>query len=131
MPKKNSLSEYADVLQSLGFSAESSEEVVAMFAESFMKSSKHSSSSASFEEINWTKQFETGQGPGPEKEGNYHTGLSTKKGRGQLRIGKGPGNMGKVKQDEPEMLSGPALEKGPGNPQGGSSRDVQGMQMLG
>ena len=29
------------------------------------------------------------------------------------------------------MLSGPALEKGPGNPQGGSSKEVFGLQALG
>jgi hypothetical protein len=29
------------------------------------------------------------------------------------------------------MLSGPALPKGPGNPQGGSSKEVFGLRMLG
>lgn len=108
-------SKYSEVLQSMGFSASVSDEVTAMFAE-----------------IDWAKQFDTGKGPGPEKPENYHTGLSTKKGRGQLRIGKGPGDMGKLKvNSDSEMLSGPALEKGPGNPQGGSSKEVFGMRMLG
>ena len=83
-------------------------------------------------EIDWGKSFNTGKGPGPENPENYDTGLSTKKGRGQLRIGKGPGDMGKLKvNSDSEMLSGPALPKGPGNPQGGSSEEVNGMRQLG
>jgi hypothetical protein len=40
--------------------------------------------------------------------------------------------MGKLKvNNDAEMLSPVALPKGPGNPQGGSSKDVHGMQMLG
>jgi hypothetical protein len=71
-------------------------------------------------------------GPGPQKRENYDTGLSTKKGRGQLRIGKGPGNMGKLKvNNDAEMLSPVSYPKGPGNPQGGSSKDVTGMRQLG
>ena len=83
-------------------------------------------------ETDWSKQFETGKGPGPENPENYHTGSSTKKGRGQLRIGKGPGDMGKLKvNSDSEMLSPVSYPKGPGNPQGGSSKEVTGMQMLG
>ena len=84
-------------------------------------------------EIDWKNQFKTGKGPGPQNPENYHTGLSKKKGRGQLLIsGTGvKGNLGKPKQDEPEMLSGPALPKGPGNPQSGSSKEVFGMRALG
>jgi hypothetical protein len=84
-------------------------------------------------EIDWKNQFETGKGPGPQNPENYHTGLSKKKGRGQLLISNTgvKGNLGKPEQDEPEMLSGPALEKGPGNPQGGSSKEVFGMRALG
>jgi hypothetical protein len=84
-------------------------------------------------EIDWKNQFKTGKGPGPQNPENYHTGLSKKKGRGQLLISDTgvKGNLGKPKQDEPEMLSGPALEKGPGNPQGGSSKEVYGMRALG
>jgi len=108
-------SKYSEVLQSMGFSADVSDEVTAMFAE-----------------IDWAKQFRTGKGPGPENPDNYHTGMTTKKGRGQLRIGKGPGDMGKLKvNSDAEMLSPVAYPKGPGNPQGGSSKEVQGMRMLG
>jgi hypothetical protein len=84
-------------------------------------------------EIDWKNQFKTGKGPGPQNPENYHTGLSKKKGRGQLLISSTgvKGNLGKPKQDEPEMLSGPALEKGPGNPQSGSSKEVFGMRALG
>ena len=82
-------------------------------------------------EIDWKNQFKTGKGPGPQNPENYHTGLSKKKGRGQLKIGIGPGNGWKQKDTESEMLSGPALEKGPGNPQGGSSKEVYGMRALG
>ena len=84
-------------------------------------------------EIDWKNQFKTGKGPGPQNPENYHTGLSKKKGRGQLLISSTgvKGNLGKPKQDEPEMLSGPALEKGPGNPMSGSSKEVFGMRALG
>jgi len=108
-------SKYSEQLQSMGFPASVSDEVTAMFAE-----------------IDWAKQFRTGKGPGPENPGNYHTGMTTKKGRGQLRIGKGPGDMGKLKvNSDSEMLSPVAYPKGPGNPQGGSSKSINGMQMLG
>lgn len=82
-------------------------------------------------EIDWKDQFKTGKGPGPQNPENNHTGLSKKKGRGQLKIGIGPGDGWKQKDTESEMLSGPALEKGPGNPQGGSSKEVYGMRALG
>ena len=109
-------SKYSEVLQSIGFPVETAELVTEMFAE-----------------IDWKRQFEDGKGPGPEKPGNYHTGMTKKKGRGQLLISDTgvKGNLGKSEQDEPEMLSGPALEKGPGNPQGGSSKEVFGLRMLG
>lgn len=83
-------------------------------------------------EIDWKDQFKTGKGPGPENPENYHTGLSKKNGRGQLRIGKGPGDMGKLKvNDDSEMLSPVSYPRGPGNPQGGSSKEVYGMRALG
>lgn len=109
-------SKYSEQLQSMGFPASVSDEVTAMFAE-----------------IDWAKQFRTGKGPSKNNPENYHTGLSKKKGRGQLLISDTgvKGNPGKPNQDEPEMLSGPALEKGPGNPMSGSSKDVQGMRQLG
>ena len=127
-------SNYAEVLQSMGYSEEVANEVVAMFGESLVKSSKHSVSSTSFEEINWKKQFEDGKGPGPENPENYKTGLSKKKGRGNLKISSTgvAGNMGKQKvNNDSEMLSGVSLEKGPGNPQSGSSKEVFGLRALG
>jgi hypothetical protein len=124
-------SRYAEVLSSLGFSEETASLVVEMFAENFLKKAKSSVSSSSFEEVNWQKSFETGKAPAKENPENYHTGMTTKKGRGQLKIGKGPGNGWKQKDNESEMLSGPALEKGPGNPQSGSSKEVFGMRALG
>ena len=108
-------SKYSEQLQSMGFPADVSDEVTAMFAE-----------------IDWAKQFRTGKGPGPENPENIHTGMTKKKGRGQLRIGKGPGDMGKLKvNSDAEMLSPVAYPKGPGNPQGGSSKEVYGMRALG
>ena len=53
---------------------------------------------------------------------------------GQGRISKTgvKGDNGKRKVNtESEMLSGPALEKGPGNPMAGSSKEVFGLRMLG
>ena len=85
-------------------------------------------------EIDWKDQFETGKGPGPNNPDNYHTGLSKKKGRGQLLITSTgvKGDLGKQKvNNDSEMLSGPALPKGPGNPQSGSSKEVFGMRALG
>lgn len=127
-------SKYAEVLSSLGFSEETASLVVDMFAESFLNKSKSSVSSASFEEPDWQKNFKTGKGPGPQNPENYHTGLSKKKGRGQLLISSTgvKGDLGKLEvNDDSEMLSGPALPKGPGNPQGGSSKEVFGMRALG
>jgi hypothetical protein len=127
-------SKYSEILQSMGFSADVADEVTAMFAESFLKNSKKSSSTPSFEEPNWKRQFKDGKGPGPENPENYHTGMSKKKGRGNLFIGETgiKGKMGKLKiNNDSEMLSGPALPRGPGNPQGGSSKEVFGMQSLG
>jgi hypothetical protein len=110
-------SKYSEVLQSMGFSAEVSEEIVAMFAE-----------------VDWAKQFRTGKGPGPEREDNYKTGKAQGISPTDARIGKTgiKGDMGRQKVNtESEMLSGPALPKGPGNPQGGSSKEVFGLRMLG
>jgi hypothetical protein len=83
-------------------------------------------------EIDWQKQFETGKGPGPEKKGNLDTGVVNDiKGIASIKIGKGKGDMGKKKNDESSAISGPALPKGPGNPQAGSSKEVYGMRALG
>lgn len=110
-------SKYSEVLQSMGFPADVSEEVVAMFAE-----------------VDWAKQFRTGKGPGPEKEDNYKTGKVEGVSPTKAQIGKvGPkGDMGRQKVNtESEMLSPVAYPKGPGNPQGGSSKEVFGLRMLG
>jgi hypothetical protein len=84
-------------------------------------------------EINWAKQFQDGKGPGPQNPENYHTGISKKKGPGQLLISKTgvKGDLGKPKQDEPEMLapvSYPKQRADWGNP---PSKQLNGMQMLG
>jgi hypothetical protein len=118
----------------MGYSEEVANEVVAMFGESLVKSSKKSSISSSFEEVDWQKSFETGKGPGPEEPDNYHTGLSKKKGRGNLKITDtgADGDMGKQKvNNDSEMLSPVSYPKGPGNPQSGSSKEVFGMRALG
>ena len=109
-------SKYSEFLRGLGFSEKSSDEVVALFAE-----------------LDWAKQFETGVGPGPEKKENFDTGVVHLKGLVGARIGKkGPGNMGKLKvNSDASSIAGPALPRGPGNPMGGSSKDVQGLRMLG
>lgn len=109
-------SKYAEVLQGLGFSEQSAEEVIALFSE-----------------LDWDKQFETGKGPGPEKKENYDTGTVKLKGLVGARIGKsGPGDMGKLKvNSDASAITGTSLPKGPGNPMSGSSKEVQGMRMLG
>jgi hypothetical protein len=123
-------SKYSETLQSMGFPAETADLVTSMFAESFLKSSKHSSSSSSFEEPDWQKQFETGKGPGPRNPANYEKDKWFGKPAPSI-VPEKTQRKNNPKQDEPEMLSGPALPKGPGNPQGGSSKEVFGMRMLG
>lgn len=108
-------SKYSEVLQSMGFPADVSEEVVSMFAE-----------------VDWQRQFETGK-EGPENPENYKTGQKYSKGFLSSMAKTGvKGNDGKRKvNDDSSMIAGPALPKGPGNPQGGSSKEVKGMSMLG
>lgn len=116
------------------FSEESLAEVSQMFAESFLKKSQSSVSSSSFEEMDWGKSFKTGKKPAKENPENYHTGEIYAKSPAAAKMAKTgvKGDNGwKQKDVEPEMLSGPALPKGPGNPQGGSSKSINGMQMLG
>lgn len=86
-----------------------------------------------YKELDWEKEFKTGKGPGPQKKGNYDTGLKQATGPGSWKVGKANsiGDMGKKKLQGTEMLSGVALPKGPGNPQGGSSKEVFGMRALG
>ena len=105
-------SKYSEVLQSMGYPAEVADEVTAMFAE-----------------VDWAKQFRTGKGPGPRVAANYEKDEWFDKGAQELVPKKWKKN--NPKQDDAEMLSGPALPKGPGNPQGGSSKSINGMQMLG
>jgi hypothetical protein len=105
-------SDHAERLQSMGYSKEVAGKVATML--DFSNSN-----------LDWQKQFDTGKGPG--KATNPDLGPADRKHPKDL-VPKG-GNL--PKQEEPEMLSGPALPKGPGNPQGGSSKEVQGMRMLG
>ena len=88
-----------------------------------------------YAEIDWAKQFRTGKGPGPEKPDNYDTGVpKTPASLGQGMISKvsKKGDIGKQKVNtESEMISGVTLPKGPGNPQGGSSKEVFGLRALG
>ena len=110
-------SRYAEVLSSLGFSEEAASFVADAFAE-----------------INWEKQFRTGKKPAPDNPENYHTGEVYTRSPADARISKTgvKGDDGKRKvNSDAEMLSGPALPKGPGNPMGGSSKSITGMQALG
>ena len=110
-------SNHSERLQSMGYSEETANAVAAMLDHA---------------EIDWKKQFDDGKGPGPEKSENLHTGVDPKAGRGQLTITKGPGNMHKLKvNSDAKMLAPVALPRGPANPMGGSSKDVQGLRMLG
>jgi hypothetical protein len=106
-------SKYAEILQSMGYTEETADAITSIFAE-----------------IDWQKQFETGKGPGPRVAGNYEKDKSFGKPAPSIVPSKAQ-RKNNPKQDEPEMLSGPALEKGPGNPQGGSSKEVFGLRMLG
>ena len=110
-------SNHSERLQSMGYSEETADVVAAMLV---------------YAEIDWKKQFDSGKGPGPEKPGNYHTGIDPHAGRGQLTITKGKGNMHKLKvNSDAEMLAPVSYPRGPANPQGGSSKEVQGLRMLG
>ena len=106
-------SKYAETLQSMGYPEGVAEAVTEIFAE-----------------IDWEKEFRTGKGPGPRVAGNYEKD----KWFGKPAPSPVPSKAQRAnnpKQDEPEMLSGPALPKGPSNPQGGSSKEVFGLRMLG
>lgn len=84
-----------------------------------------------FAEIDWQKQFETGKGPGPRVAGNYEKDDNFGKPAPSIVPDKKLRKDNPKQNDESEMLSGPALEKGPGNPMGGSSKEVFGLRMLG
>ena len=105
---------HSERLQSMGFSQETSDAVATML-------------DFSNANLDWNKQFDTGKGPG--KDLNPDLGPADRHHPKELVSKKAREN--NPKQDEPEMLSGPALPKGPGNPQGGSSKEVFGLRMLG
>ena len=105
---------HSERLQSMGFSEEVADKVAAML-------------DFSNANLDWKKQFDTGKGPG--KDLNPDLGPADRHNPKELVSKKAREN--NPKQDEPEMLSGPALPKGPGNPQGGSSKEVFGLRMLG
>jgi len=108
-------SKYAETLRSMGYSEDTANEIVELFAE-----------------VDWQKQFETGKS-GPENPMNYQTGQKYSKGflNRMAKTGvKDDGGKLKVNSDS-SMISGVTLPKGPANPMGGSSKDVQGMRMLG
>ncbi len=111
--------DHAERLMSMGYSEETANAVVAML---------------DFADMDWGKQFETGKGPGPEEKDNYDTGTPKSRSRGNLQIAPGSkkGTMGKLKvNSDSEMMSPTSYPRGPANPQGGSSKDVQGMRQLG
>jgi hypothetical protein len=105
---------HSERLQSMGFSEEVADRVAAML-------------DFSNANLDWGKQFESGKGPG--KNTHPDLGPSDRKHPGEL-VSKAS-RKNNPEQDEPEMLSGVSLPKGPGNPQGGSSKDVKGLRMLG
>lgn len=111
---KSSTSDHAERLISMGFSEETANEVAAML--DFATSN-----------LDWGKQFDDGKGPGTTKQ--PESGPSDRHHPEEIVPKKTRKN--NPKQDQPEMLSGVALPKGPGNPMSGSSKDVQGMRMLG
>lgn len=74
MSAQNGKNEHAELLASLGFSTEAANFAAEMFAEAFVKTSKKSSGSTSFEEMDWKKNFETGKSPAKENPANYKTG---------------------------------------------------------
>lgn len=102
-------SNHSERLQSMGYSEETADAVAKML---------------DFADLNWQKQFETGTSPGPEKADN-HMGAGTK----------AKSFVPEIKEDtmnsDSEMLSPAALERGPANPMGGSSKDVKGLRVLG
>ena len=118
--KKGKTADHAERLMSMGYSEEVANQVTEML----------------YGELDWAKNFETGQGISENKQ-NYKTDPWFERNTDAVsdiesKRGKQPGDMGKLKvNSESEMLSGPALPKGPGNPQGGSSKEVFGLRMLG
>lgn len=127
-------SRYGEMLSSIGFSEEAASLVVEMFAESFLKKSKSSVSSSSFEEMDWQKSFETGKRPAKENKENYHTGEVYAKSPAAAKMAKTgvKGDNGwKQKDVEPEMLSPVAYPKQKADWDNPPSRQLDGLQMLG
>lgn len=117
---KSKTSDHAERLMSMGYSEDTATQVAEMLA---------------YSEVDWGKQHRTGKA-GPQNPGNYKPIAKESQGLLDLEVdnrpGKQPGDQGKLKVNTESLsISGPALPKGPGNPQGGSSKDVQGMRMLG
>jgi len=109
-------SNHSERLQSIGYSEETADAVAMML---------------DFADLNWQKQFKTGTNPGPEKAEN-HMGAGTKGKSFAPKVEKGDLSK-KIRKinSESEMLSPSLYPKGPGNPMSGSSKDVQGLRMLG
>ena len=105
-------SDHSERLQSMGFSEEVADKVASML-------------DFSNANLDWGKQFETGKGPGTQE--NKDLGPADRRHPKELV----PKAKNLPKQEEPEMLSGPALPKGPANPQAGSSKEVFGLRALG
>ena len=80
-----------------------------------------------FADFDWERQFETGKGPGSGAN-MKDLGPSDRRHPQELVP---PLKKGRAPKTSSESISPVAYPKGPGNPQGGSSKDVQGMRMLG
>ena len=72
--------------------------------------------------FDWQRQFETGKGPG--RNTRPDVGPSDRRHPKEWVGEKDT----RTKRAAEEMLSGPALPKGPANPQGGSSKEVFGLR---
>ena len=108
--EKAGKSGYAERLESMGYSESVAAEVASML---------------DFSGFNWEKQFDTGKGPGKSKQ--EESGPSDRKHPGELVQEKDT----RTKRGQSEMLSPASYPKGPGNPQGGSSKEVFGLRALG
>lgn len=120
MAGKSKTADHAERLMSMGYSEETAVKVVGMLE---------------YAGVDWKKQHQTGKA-GPQNPDNYKPVAKETQGLADMDIdnrpGKQPGDQGKLRVNTESLsISGPALPKGPGNTQGGSSKDVQGMRMLG
>lgn len=82
-----------------------------------------------YAEIDWQKQFKTGKGPGPKNSLNYEKDSGFGKSAPAWDTGSQKNNP--KQNNDSEMLSPASYPKGPGNPQGGSSKEVFGLRALG